>query len=364
LKIYSVKRKTIPKIAVLVTGLTAAILAATISPQAAQAYPRAASCTGCHADAAGAVSTVTATPSTATPASGATYTVAITLTANPTGGNTGYGIVPIAPATEKTFGGNTGTQLAFTATMVAPAAAGTYSYTVWTNQGPTSAGLVGSKVYSITVAPVVTIPPTTVPPTTVPPTTVPPTTVPPTTVPPTTVPPTTVPPTTVPPTTVPPTTVPPTTVPPTTVPPTTVPPTTVPPTTVPPTTVPPTTTTAHIQKLSPKHGVIGTIVTIRGTGFGTLGAVQFGTVVTTATSWTDTEIVFSVPAGDYRNVAALSVIPAGNTASNAVHFRFDKVKRHHSFADDPSFRDYHSFGDIDSFRNEAGHRALFEGLDD
>ena len=160
MKIYNLKRMTIPKVAVLVTGLTAAVLVATINPTPAQATPRASNCTGCHAGAT--TSTVTATPSTATPAPGATYQVAITLTANPNGGNTGYGIVPIAPAVEKTFGGDTGTQLAFTATMVAPTAAGTYSYTVWTNQGPTDGtGQVGSKIYSITVAPVVTTPPTT-----------------------------------------------------------------------------------------------------------------------------------------------------------------------------------------------------------
>ena len=162
MKIYNLKRMTIPKVAVLVTGLTAAVLVATINPAPAQATPRASNCTGCHASATGATTTVTATPSTATPAPGATYQVAITLTANPNGGNTGYGIVPIAPAVEKTFGGDTGTQLAFTATMVAPTAAGTYSYTVWTNQGPTDGtGQVGSKIYSITVAPVVTTPPPT-----------------------------------------------------------------------------------------------------------------------------------------------------------------------------------------------------------
>ena len=167
----------------LVTGLTAAILALTVSPQAAQAYPRAASCTRCHAGAT--TTTVMATPSAGTQLAGASYTVAITLTANPNGGNTGYGIVPVAPAVEKTFGGNTRTELALTATMIAPAVAGTYSYTVWTNQGLTDgSGQVGSKVYSITVALVVTIPPTTVPPTTIPPTTIPPTTIPPTTVPP------------------------------------------------------------------------------------------------------------------------------------------------------------------------------------
>ena len=170
MKIYNLKRMTIPKVAVLVTGLTAAVLVATINPAPAQATPRASNCTGCHASATGATTTVTATPSTATPAPGATYQVAITLTANPNGGNTGYGIVPIAPAVEKTFGGDTGTQLAFTATMVAPTAAGTYSYTVWTNQGPTDGtGQVGSKIYSITVAPVVTTPPPTTTTTTTPP---------------------------------------------------------------------------------------------------------------------------------------------------------------------------------------------------
>jgi len=40
LKIYSLKRSAIPKIAVLVTGLTAAILAATVSPQADTGLPQ------------------------------------------------------------------------------------------------------------------------------------------------------------------------------------------------------------------------------------------------------------------------------------------------------------------------------------
>jgi hypothetical protein len=101
-------------------------------------------------------------------------------------------------------------------------------------------------------------------------------------------------------------------------------------------------------------------VTLTGTGFGELGSVQFGKVVTTATSWTDTQIVFEVPAGTHGKVAHVRVTPGNDTASNKVNFRFDKVKRHHSFADDPSFRDYHSFGDIDSFKAIAGHRALFE----
>src|SRR4029079_11014555 len=97
MRIYKLSRTTLPKIAVLGTGLAVAVMAGTIHPLPAQATPRASSCTGCHAAADGTTSTVTATPSTATPAPGATYTVAITLSANPTGGDTGYGIVAVAP---------------------------------------------------------------------------------------------------------------------------------------------------------------------------------------------------------------------------------------------------------------------------
>jgi predicted CXXCH cytochrome family protein len=182
LRKLSVPKLSLPKIAVLVTGLAAAILVATMSPEAAHATPRASSCAGCHAGAT--ASTTTAAPSTATPVAGATYTVAISLTANPSGGNTGYGIVPVTAGTGSAFGGNTGSQLTFTATMTAPAASGTYSYTVWTNQGPTSAGEVGSATYTITVAGGSTAPPVTIPPVTTPPVTPPPVTAPPVTTPP------------------------------------------------------------------------------------------------------------------------------------------------------------------------------------
>lgn len=167
MKIGSLRRMSLtslslPKIAVLATGLAVGILAATMSPQAADATPRASSCAGCHAGAT--ASTTTAVPSTTTPAPGAAYTVAITLTANPAGGKSGYGIVPSTAGTGSTFGGNTGALLSYSATMTAPAAAGTYSYTAWTNQGSTSAGEVGSAVYTIKVtAASTTTPPTSSP---------------------------------------------------------------------------------------------------------------------------------------------------------------------------------------------------------
>ena len=133
MKIYSLKRTTIPKIAVLATGLVAAVVAVTITSAPAQASPTYASvCTGCHT----AGGSVTATPSSATPAAGAAYTVALAFT----GGTSpvGYRI---------TGNGETVTASdAGPANMTAPAAAGTYTYTVWMRSG-----VVATVDYTITV---------------------------------------------------------------------------------------------------------------------------------------------------------------------------------------------------------------------
>ena len=93
------------------------------------------------------------------------------------------------------------------------------------------------------------------------------------------------------------------------------------------TVTPPATTTALITALSPRHGLIGTTVTILGTNFGMTGQVKFGEVLVTASSWTDTEIVFVVPDGTYGRSALVSVLPDGDAASNAVKFRFDRAPR-------------------------------------
>ena len=75
MKIYSLKRKTIPKLAVLATGLTAAVLVATINPVPAQAFPnKQAECINCHGVGTVACS-VTAVQSTTTLVSSATSTV-------------------------------------------------------------------------------------------------------------------------------------------------------------------------------------------------------------------------------------------------------------------------------------------------
>ena len=157
----SLKRMSIPKVAVLVAGLAAAILVATINPVPAQAFPsKQANCTNCHGVGTPA-GTVDAVPSTTTPAAGATYTVLVTAPANADepAGDTGYWIANSTAAgatglTTGVYGGSDGTgAVTRTATMTAPAAAGTYYYKVWAVKGSTApTGVTNFKVYSITVA--------------------------------------------------------------------------------------------------------------------------------------------------------------------------------------------------------------------
>jgi len=140
--------------------------------------------------------------------------------------------------------------------MTAPAAVGTYTYTVWADKG-SPPGQASFTTLSITVAPPVTVPPTTVPPTTVPPTTVPPTT--------------------------------------------------------------PPASIARIRSLSPDEAAIGATVTIKGTGFGRSGVVKFGSAIAKVSSWTSTKIVVKVPSIS-REEVDVTVTPLGGTASNGVEF--------------------------------------------
>ena len=155
MRIHSLKRLTIPKIAVLATGLVAAMLVATIHPMPAQATPsKARDCTVCHGS--GSVAgTVTAKPNAATVAPGATYMVAISI-ATTASGNTGFWIAnsTAAGATGTTTGvtGGPSAALSYAPTMTAPAAAGTYYYKVWANQGmDDSSAQTNFAIYSITV---------------------------------------------------------------------------------------------------------------------------------------------------------------------------------------------------------------------
>jgi hypothetical protein len=124
---------SMPKLAVLATGLTAAVLVATVSPApSAQAHTGyAKDCTGCHT-AGGAL---VATPSTTTMAAGEAYTVALAFTGG--SGNSAYWV---------TGNGVSLTGSSSSVAMTAPAAAGDYVYTAWTTAGVTT-----STTFTITV---------------------------------------------------------------------------------------------------------------------------------------------------------------------------------------------------------------------
>ena len=117
--------------------LVAAAIIAAVTANPVHGFPsQARACTDCHG-AAPASATVSASPSTSTPAAGATYTVAINLAGLTASGDTGYWITNAAgtPAVS-VFAGDTGTnQTSYTQTMTAPSTPGTYTYTVWCDRG-------------------------------------------------------------------------------------------------------------------------------------------------------------------------------------------------------------------------------------
>lgn len=105
-------------------------------------------CGGCHSMTP--MGTVTATPSTTTPAPGASYTVdiAINLTA---AGTTGYWITDELNTKTGIYGGPDA-QTTWTPTMTAPMAPGTYTYDVWGVKSTGMGGMAQSVDYTITVA--------------------------------------------------------------------------------------------------------------------------------------------------------------------------------------------------------------------
>jgi hypothetical protein len=143
-----------PASILLVLAIAAAALLAVVLAGPASATPsKTTVCTGCHSGAASG--TVTATPSTATPAAGAAYTVAISNGLS-SSGNTGYHVAQTdaagAATTWLTVYGGPAAQTSWTAGMTAPAAPGTYYYKVWNVKGPAnSTGQAKAATYSITV---------------------------------------------------------------------------------------------------------------------------------------------------------------------------------------------------------------------
>jgi len=180
LKIVSLKRKSIPKLAVLATGMAAAVMVAAVNMAPAQANPfnpGSPNCTECHT--AGGSVLATTTPIAV---GGAPYTVTLAFTGSTSSTAVGYRITRAGET--PVFASD-----ATTAEMTAPAAIGSYTYTVWMRSG-----VVATTTYTINIteaAPATTAPATTAPATTAPATTAP-ATVAPTVVP--TVVPTTIPP--------------------------------------------------------------------------------------------------------------------------------------------------------------------------
>jgi len=136
-----------------VAAIAAAAVFAAVTAKPANSFPsQAQACTTCHPTAP-ASTTVSATPSTATPAAGSAYSVTINLSGLTSSGDTGYWISNAAgtPAVS-VFGGDTGTnQTSYIQAMTAPSAPGTYSYTVWCERGSRSSGQAKSTTYSIIV---------------------------------------------------------------------------------------------------------------------------------------------------------------------------------------------------------------------
>jgi hypothetical protein len=138
---------------VVVAAIVAAAVFAAVSAKPVTGSPsKEQACVACH-PAAPAGTSVSATPSTSTPAPGATYSVTISLAGLTTTGDTGYWISNNAgtPAVS-VFAGNAGTsQTTYTRDMTAPSSPGTYSYTVWCDRGGLDNGQAKSTTYGITV---------------------------------------------------------------------------------------------------------------------------------------------------------------------------------------------------------------------
>lgn len=88
--------------------------------------------------------------------------------------------------------------------------------------------------------------------------------------------------------------------------------------------------TPSISSFSPASGSVGTSVTINGSNFGATqgaGGIQFGTTSATITSWSDTQIIATVPtlsAGNYT----ISVMTGGGTANSSTQFTVTSTTTH------------------------------------
>jgi hypothetical protein len=133
--------------AVVVTAILAAVTAN--SAHSLPGFRTTCDGSGCHT--LTSAGTVTAIPSTTTPAAGASYNVAINIGLT-SSGNTGYRITyPNTTAPTVDVQGASSASTSRTQAMTAPSAPGTYTYRVWVAKGAPSAGQTRSVTYTITV---------------------------------------------------------------------------------------------------------------------------------------------------------------------------------------------------------------------
>ncbi|MHC9543206.1 MAG: beta strand repeat-containing protein [Vulcanimicrobiota bacterium] len=75
-----------------------------------------------------------------------------------------------------------------------------------------------------------------------------------------------------------------------------------------------------LTAVSPESGEVGTAVTLTGTNLGTSGTISFGSTSATATSWSATTIVTTVPTGLASGTYNITVIPDGSTVAATISF--------------------------------------------
>ena len=142
--------RLVPIFIVALVVVAATYAAVTAKPaHSLPSFSGACNASGCHTGTPSG--TVTVTPSTTSPAAGATYSVNINIGLT-SGGDTGYRITNTSASTPVTnVQGARSAQTSRTQSMAAPSAPGTYDYTVWIAKGAPSAGQAVSRTYSITV---------------------------------------------------------------------------------------------------------------------------------------------------------------------------------------------------------------------
>jgi hypothetical protein len=263
----STRRRSLAVVATITLIAAAAVMASVATGSAVAWSSYRSDCGSCHVPVAAGV---TATPSTVTPAAGATYSVAVAIDLT-AAGRTGFWVADSTADGSVGSGGGTtggpGTQTRWTAVMTAPIAPGVYYYKVFGAKG--YRGQTAAALYSITVS--ATPPPPTPDPDPAPAPT---------------------------------------------------------PDPAPAPTPDPVAPSARIVRVTPSKAVAGKRITVIGEGFGTVGTVRFGSRKARVASWKTRRIVCIVPKVASRTrTVRLVIIPRGGEQSNPIDFKVTVDRR-------------------------------------